>query len=213
MNYCPLCDTEYTSGYERCTICGVELVPSELRGRPLHEKERRESIDLVWTSSDPVAVSQAIAELREKGIPHHVKATRDQFVFELGMPRPRYEVRVFHSDVQRARELLEPIYQSPPFSLGAPAKVEAQEAREAQEAERFAERGAVPWNSQEATAEIWSGEDGGLAQVFEDCLRENRIGVRRQGGETGMLRLLVMPKDAEAAREILREIREGVPPS
>ena len=212
MNYCPLCDAEYATGYDRCTMCGVELVPEALRGRPLHEKERRERIDMVWKSGDPVAVSQAIAALREAGIPHHVKATQDHFVFELGMPRPKYEVRVFRSDAQRARELLEPIYQSSPFALREPGEEESQEAREAEEAERIEERRAAEWNPKQATAEIWNGEDAGLAQILEDCLRENRIGFRREGAESGTLRLFVMPADETAAREILREVREGTPP-
>lgn len=212
MNYCPLCDAEYASGYDRCTICGAELVPEALRGRPLREKERNEGIDLVWKSGDPVAVSQAIAALREAGIPHHVKATQDHFVFELGMPRPKYEVRVFRSDAQHTRELLEPIHQSSPFAQGEPVEEEAQEAREAEQAEKIKKRRAAGWKPKQATVEIWSGEDAGLARILGDCLRENRIGLRREGTEPGTLRLFVMSEDAEAARQILREIREGVPP-
>ncbi|MBZ5703373.1 MAG: DUF2007 domain-containing protein [Acidobacteriia bacterium] len=208
MNYCPLCDAEYREGFSICSDCGVHLVSSEHR-RLLRKTESKEPLDMVWKTGDPVALSQAIVALCEAGIRHDVKATHDQFVFELGMPRPKYEIRVFRSDAARARELLEPIYQSPPFALGEPME---EEAREAQEAEKLEERRAAVWNPKQATAEIWSGEDAGLARTFEDCLRENRIGVRREGAKPGTLRLFVMPADEPAAREILREIREGSPP-
>ncbi len=77
-------------------------------------------------------------------------------------------------------------------------------------------RGYAPehqWNPAAATVEIWSGEDGALAELLEACLRENRIGVRREGGEPGPLRLLIMPADEPAAREIIREVREATPPA
>jgi hypothetical protein len=205
MKFCPLCNAEYTSPHDRCTVCGIELVPEELRGRPFNVKERSEPIDMVWKSGDPVAVSQAIAALCEAGIQHHVKTTNDHFVFELGIPRPKYEVRVFRSDAAHAHSLLEPIYQSAPFAVNEPT---------------FPDEPAGPditrsadWNPAHATAEVWSGEDAAFAQILEDCLRENRIGARRQGAEPGMLRLFVMPPDADAAREILRELREGTPPA
>ena len=208
MNYCPLCDAEYREGFSICADCGVGLVSAEHR-RLLRKTESNEPIDMVWKSGDPVALSQAIAALREASIQHDVKATHDHFVFELGMPRPKYEIRVFRSDAARARELLEPIYQSSPFAMGEPVE---EEAREAEEAEKIEERRAAGWNPKQATAEIWSGEDAGLAQVLEDCLRENHIGTRREGAEPGTLRLFVMPADEPAAREILREVREGTPP-
>jgi hypothetical protein len=210
MNYCPLCDAEYREGFSICADCGVGLVSAEHR-RLLRKMESSEPIDMVWRSGDPVALSQAIAALREAGIQHDVKATHDHFVFELGMPRPKYEIRVFRSDAERARELLEPIYQSPPFTLEEPA--EEEEAPETEEAEKIEERRAAAWNPEQATAEIWFGEDAGLARNLIDCLRENRIGVRREGAEPGTLRLFVMPADEPAAREILREVREGAPPA
>ena len=69
------------------------------------------------------------------------------------------------------------------------------------------------WNPAAATVEIWSGEDAALAELLEACLHENIIGVRRQGSEPGLLRLLVMPVDETPAREIIREVRDATPPA
>jgi hypothetical protein len=208
MKYCPLCDANYSDAHDRCTICGAELVPTSLRGRPTNEKERRERLELVWKSGDPVAVSLAIASLREAGIRHHVQSTENHLVFELGMPRPKYEIRVLASDVPAARQLLDGISESLPFAIGedSPA-AEIEESAGPNESRA----GRLPWKPALATCELWSGDDAALEGVLEDCLRENHIGFRREEAAPGTLRLFVMPGDESAAREILREITEGTP--
>ncbi len=206
MQYCPLCDAEYAASHAQCTVCGVDLVPEELRGRPLDERQRNERILIVWRGGDPLAVSEVISALRDAGIRHHVQPTNEHLVFELGMPRPKYAVRVFASDVARAKELLSDIRESAPFALTAPDEPVGEQA--------YTPTPAAPheWNPVTATVEIWSGEDVALAQLLEDCLRENRIGVRRDEAERGRLRLLIMPTDEPAAREIIREVRDATPP-
>jgi hypothetical protein len=206
MKYCPLCDAEYAASNTRCTVCGAELVPEELRGRPLDEQQRNERIVMVWRGGDPVAVSEVVTRLREAGIRHHVQATHDHLVFELGMPRPKYAVRVFASDVSKATELLADIRESLPFGLSfTPVQDEEPLASP--------ERSSGPWNSAAATVEIWNGEDASLAELLDACLRENRIGVRSVGREPGTLRLFVTALDEKAAREIVREVREATPPA
>lgn len=207
MKYCPICDAAYSGGHTHCSICGVELVSEELRGRPLDERQRNEGIELVWRGGDPGAVSDVIHTLREAGIRHHVQPTNDHLVFELGMPRPKYVVRTFASDATKAKELLAGIYDSSPFvSMEASALALADEPFEEQSVRRH------DWNAAAATLEVWRGEDAALAQLLEDCLRENGIGVRREGTPPGVLRLTVMALDEQPAREIVREVREASPP-
>jgi hypothetical protein len=207
MKYCPLCDAEYSDSHEACTICGVELVPEELRGRPIDERQRNERIELVWRGGDPGAVSEVIHTLRDAGIRHHVQATNDHLVFELGMPRPKYAVRTFASDAARAKELLGDIREASPFvGMEASALALGDEPME-QSAPRH------EWKPGAASVEIWSGEDAALAQLLQDCLRENSIGVRCEGQSPGAMRLRVMPADEARAREIIREVREASPPA
>lgn len=207
--YCPLCDAEYAASHAQCTVCGVDLVPEGLRGRPLDEQQRKEKIVVIWRGGDPLAVSEVISALRDAGIRHHVQPTNEHMVFELGMPRPKYAVRVFASDAAKAKEQLADIRESAPFALD-----EADDLR--QEVEETSRDATVPgheWIPARATVEIWTGEDGALAELLEACLRENRIGVRREGAtEPGEQRLLIMPADEPAAREIIREVREATPP-
>ncbi len=206
MKYCPVCDASYLPAHEQCTVCGVELVPEEFRGSPFDEKERHRRLEVVWKGGDPIAFSQAIAALRAAGIRHHVQSTHDYFVFGLAIPRPRYVLRVIASDADRARDLLAGINDSFAFSLEeSPAPPEENGSPPP--------RHAADWDPSKATSEVWNGEDSALAAVLEACLRENDIGVRRRGIAPGILHLLVMPSDTDAAREILRELREGTPPA
>src|SRR6202158_2846255 len=205
VKYCPLCDAEYAATHTSCSVCGVDLVAEELRGRPLDDRQRKERIEVIWRGGDPVAVSEVINTLREAGIRHHVQPTNDHLVFELGMPRPKYAVRVFASDAAKAKELLADIRESAPFGLSDDSCGEHDSAT-------LPDLPEPEWNPAAATVEIWSGEDAALAELLEACLRENVIGVRRQGSEPGLLRLLVMPADEIPAREIIREVRDATPP-
>jgi len=209
MKYCPLCDAEYAANHAQCSVCGVDLVPEQLRGRPLDERQRKERIVVIWRGGDPLAVSEVISALRDAGIRHHVQPTNEHMVFELGMPRPKYAVRVFSSDATHAKELIADIRESLPFALDEPDGDE-QDLEHTVAPPSASEH---QWSPAAATVEIWSGEDGALAELLEACLRENRIGVRREGAEPNRLRLLIMPADEPAAREIIREVREATPPA
>ncbi len=207
MKYCPLCDAEYAASHTHCTVCGVDLVAEELRGRPLDERQRNERIVVVWRGGDPLAVSEVINTLREAGVRHHVQPTNDHMVFELGMPRPKYAVRVFASDAAKAKELLADIRETPPFALTETHELEQEQTSMPASAPRH------EWNPAAATVEIWSSEDAALADLLEACLHENQIGVRREGTEPGPRRFLVMPADEVQAREIIREVRDATPPA
>jgi hypothetical protein len=207
MMYCPVCGAEYSPSHTQCTVCAIDLVPEELRGRPLDERQRKERIEVVWRGGDPLAVSEVIRILRDAGIRHHVQPTNDHMVFELGMPRPKYAVRVFSSDAAKARELLANVRETPPFVLDEQISEEFDH-----EPHRVSIR-EHEFNPAAAAIEIWGGEDAALAQLLEECLRENRIGVRREASQQGLLRLFVMPADEAAAIEIIREVREATPPA
>jgi hypothetical protein len=202
IKYCPLCDTEYDARFNLCTICGVGLVPEEMRGRPLSEKDRGDHLEVVWRGGDPVAVSRVVALLRENGIRHHVQGSSDHLVFELAMPRPKYLVRVFRGDLARVREILDGVQDSPFFgneiSSDFPEKSDSRVTSERQ-----------AWNPAAASIEVWSGGDAAFGKLLEDCLSENRIPYRSEGIAPGKLRYFVIPTDEPAAREIVREISEG----
>jgi hypothetical protein len=213
MKYCPVCDAEYADSHAMCSVCGIELVPEQLRGYPLDERQRKEKIMLAWRGGDPLAVSEVIHILRDAGIRHHVQPTNEHLVFELAMPRPKYAVRVFFSDLARAKELLANVRESAPFALDEPAE------RDDDSSEDNAHATDRDFQPKDATVAVWNGEDTALADLLEACLRENRIGVRREEGATAAIPepnqiiLLVAPRAEAASREIIREVREATPPA
>lgn len=206
--FCPLCTAEYRKGFTRCADCDVELVASLEK-----ENSTDDPLKLVWRGSDPVAFSRVISALRAAGVPHHSKSTQDHLVFGLGIPRPRYEVRVLQSDLAMAKDLVAPIRETLPFET----EKSLQSVGEQTEIPPVAGGGhstASPekWESRWATVEVWCGDDAALAKTLQDCLAENTIGVRVEGKSPGPLRLFVRREETSTAREIIREVLEGTPP-
>jgi hypothetical protein len=67
------------------------------------------------------------------------------------------------------------------------------------------------WYPEDAKAEVWSGGSAEFAEMLGSCLRENRIRFRHfESG--GKHKLFVLPEQEMGAREIVREVVEGVPP-
>jgi hypothetical protein len=118
---------------------------------------------------------------------------------------------VFASDAPAAGYLVAPIGESLPFaSPEEESGAESPETSTLPSSRAAASPGA--WKPKQATLEVWSSDDSALAQVLQDCLAENRIGVRVEGTAPGMLRLFVRPQEEAPAREIIREVVEGAPP-
>ncbi|HTS12893.1 MAG TPA: hypothetical protein VMH00_12305 [Candidatus Limnocylindrales bacterium] len=63
----------------------------------------------------------------------------------------------------------------------------------------------------EATSEVWSGEEE-MEETVRLCLRENGIGCVVEGGSDGKQHLRVMPSAEARAKEIVREVVEATPP-
>jgi hypothetical protein len=63
----------------------------------------------------------------------------------------------------------------------------------------------------EATCEVWSGEDSRLAAYLNDCLRGVGIACIAVTAGTNV-HVLVLPNAETRAREIVREVVEGAPP-
>jgi len=68
-----------------------------------------------------------------------------------------------------------------------------------------------PWYPEDATVEIWSQSDEDLSGGIQMALKENLIHCRLDGQE-GIRKVFVMPQDEGLAREIVREVTEGLLP-
>jgi hypothetical protein len=67
------------------------------------------------------------------------------------------------------------------------------------------------WYPEDATVEVWSGNQLELGEMIAASLQENQIHSRRDNLK-GRCALFVLPDDEAHAREIVREIIEAAPP-
>ena len=67
------------------------------------------------------------------------------------------------------------------------------------------------WHPEDATLEIWAGEQAELGELLAASLGENQIH-SRVAESRGAYRLFVLPADETRAREIVRGVVEGLPP-
>jgi len=201
---CPDCGATFPENYERCTMCGVELVPEGLFGEPRSESERRDRLVVAWRAGNPAMVSEAVALLRQAGIRHFLQPTNQHLSFELAVPRPLYQIFVLESDINRARECVEAVRDTAPFASDPGPEI----------ATVLPQVPSVKVNGEPAStsiSELWSGEDSSFADFLVTCLRENRITPLRADIHAGMVRVSVRHADFSAGREILRELLESTP--
>jgi hypothetical protein len=169
-----------------------------------------DSLELLWRGSDPAKFTALQAALRDEGIPFWQTQVYDPAGgFLSSRPyyleaTPGFEIRVHSADLERAN--------------GALAWVESKEGASLissdssnDEDDRLDSKRPLPydWDSREATAEVWSGEDESMVEYLASALRENGIPSRIPDEPGHRARLCVRPVDLTRAREIAREITEG----
>jgi hypothetical protein len=221
--FCPNCKAEYREGFTRCADCDVDLVES-LASSPSSSGEPGDSgevvdldaPELLWSGVDVGAFEQIRSALDEANIPYNDERLEARLLYRsLGNP---LEIWVQRQDRAAARKILTDLFSG----AGEPQQPEAAHAgspqsfqppeNEGWDAEGDEVRGSVvDFDPDEAIVEIWAGEAGGMAPILKDCLRENGIGCAIVPGPKGA-RLRVYPADEVRAREIVREVVEGVPP-
>jgi hypothetical protein len=77
--------------------------------------------------------------------------------------------------------------------------------------ESLAGAGREDWDPDHATVEVWSSAESYPGEFIAQALQENQIHSRFDQ-RRGRYAIFVMPDDEKRAREIVREIVEGVPP-
>lgn len=149
------------------------------------------------------------SDLQDAGIPFHAQTEMDHkhmphMLLPMGLQYGKRGFRIFvlRSDLERARALIADVLDSPDVPenyllnewnepLAAPSLVELHEYDE--------------------TVQVWRGADLTLAKSIGDCFRENSIACRSEvsGSEET---ISVRVADEPLAREIIRQVLEGVPP-
>ncbi len=212
--FCPVCKAEYRKGFTRCADCDVELVAS--LEKPPSEDTQDEPATLLWQGQDPVVFTAILNALRAAEIPSDgspgvdfaAGLSRSPYSFSYGTPG--LEIRVSPSELEKAQRVLDSVLEASSTGLGPNFQSEAElpsELADASPAE-------VPeqWHREQATAEVWAGEDEAMAQFLADIFRENAIASRALAEGSGRQRILVRAEDVDRAGEIVREVLKGTPP-
>lgn len=209
--FCPQCKAEYLPGFTRCSDCDVDLVehlPEADHGSDADVPD--ESLREVWTGEDQDECVSICERLRVANIPFKVIQHRKQFLkglersFKIGVPSK------FRSD---AKEVIEK------GRLDFTDEGEDQRVMELQvEDDLVSDRGvdsdrkATDCRPEDATVEVWFEATPRDSWMVESSLRENNIRARVETSHNGSRKIFVTPDDESRAREIVREIKDGMPP-
>jgi hypothetical protein len=179
---------------------------------PVSTKPAPESSYVVlWTGENPALHEALLEELDVSGIPYADKPIGEEEIEPDPLPtdwkaRFGFEVAVHHPDLPRAKEILERLLSEGELAdVALPAEDEAPD--------KAASMVEAPSRKvhEDATASVWAGDDARIVEFLTAALRENEIPMRT-ANEGGVTVIYVTPSGAPRAREIVREITEGVPP-
>ncbi|MCU1239715.1 MAG: hypothetical protein JWO71_441 [Candidatus Acidoferrum typicum] len=167
---------------------------------------------VLWTGENPALHEALLQELDLAEIPYADKPIGAEEIKPDPLPidwEPRFgfEVAVHYPDVPKAKEILERL-----LSEGELADVELPAEDDAPDNKASSVEappsGAV---DEDPTISVWAGDDAKIVEFLTAALRENEITIRTVND--GPLKVVyVSPSSAPRAREIVREITEGVPP-
>lgn len=178
-----------------------------------------------WKGNDPRVHAELCGVLDEAGIPHNTVYRRDH-LFNL-QSHSAYEVGVPFSMYERAGNAVKEAYSVEDVTDVGAQEVELLPDRLIRSSHRLpqpltpGEQEDIPgppdpgqemgWYPEDATAKVWSTETSEPADFLIAALHENKIHCRldKSGAKAG---LFVLPEDEKQAREIVREVVEGMPP-
>jgi hypothetical protein len=221
---CPQCRAEYRPGFTECADCGVPLVESTqvVRLNAAHEPSatpgdpNKDPFCSFWKGTDARICTELCTVLDEAGIPHktihrqdHLFNFANQVPYELGVPASLYEKaelaikEAFGTDEETGEDAIP--------SLPAPDRDPADFEKGLRDAIQDANEWLGPRYPEDATVEVWAGDDSDAEEMIKMSLQENNMMVRSEES-AGQSKIYVLPEDEARAKEIVREIVEGQPP-
>ena len=233
--FCPECRVEYRSGFTHCTDCDVDLVDElTLERTDLFEANPGDQEDpfcAFWQGDDRRLHAELCSVLDAAGIPHKT-VLREDHLFNL-KNFPAFQIGVPFSLFERAETAVKDAYEmdvggtDAAESLNPPALIpdHARVIRKLPETLTPSKAEYMPsppeagdeagdeaeWEFEGGGTEVWCGEDTSFADMLAAALRENKIAVRRRISH-GRQSLLVSSEEEANAREIAKQVVEGVPP-
>jgi hypothetical protein len=224
--FCPQCKAEYRQGFTRCADCDVELVyasphdseqqAADERGGEFAGEDRDRK--LIWKGNDESECVALCRLLMKADIPYKVAQVPVEAKFKMRV-KWRYEISVPYTDSQLAKNLLGIEGE---FADACYDPDDENETEEGNDVDELPVHDTPPdalvksdsylkhWYPEDATVEIWSQDGDDISGGVAMALKENLIHCRVDHND-GLCKAFVMPEDEARAREIVREVVEGLP--
>jgi hypothetical protein len=162
-----------------------------------------------WKGEDPRIHAELCELLSQQGIPcktirrqDHLFNMNTQNAFEIGIPFSQFE---------KAEAAVQEAY----GGSGEPTKKENDSTfalpESTEPSDWHPNWDPDDWCPEDATIAIWTDNQPEMAELLGAALGENRIHARVAEMD-GVHRVFVLPEDEARAREIVREVVEGLPP-
>ena len=234
--FCPQCRVEYRPGFTRCTDWDLDLVHElplagtkscESNQGPLPSDSEEDPFCSFWQGDDNRLHAELCTLLDEARIPHKTVRRQDHLfnlnnypAFQMGVPfsqferaeavvKEAYEMDSSTVDAVQALNSPELVSQRPRAIQKLPETLTPSEEENIPGPPQVAEENQLKPGDKEVG--VWCGEDASLGDMLVASLRENQVDVRRESSR-GKQRLLVSSQQEARAREIVKEVVEGIPP-
>ena len=230
MRYCPQCGAEYREGYSSCSDCHVLLVlerPGSVKSVAEPGDPNEDPFCSFWVGNDDRVLGELRAVLDEAQIPHKTVKREDWLLNR--MDHARLQLGVPASLYERAEQVVGAAFSSQPLLRDTdgllPQSLQEkldfdQDEPDMELPDSSLQDNLIPWKPPEfasdwfpedATVEVWSGDDPQTLDMIKMSLRENEIRTRSETNEEKSA-VYVQPGDEARSREIIREIVEATPP-
>jgi len=239
--FCPACKTEYRPGFTKCADCGVDLVSTLPADSPAANENaitNSEGLELLWSGQNEPLSNRIDSALDTAHIFHTVTAKGlgllptypGSVTFVWIDPKDRLAARAILEKVLDNPETVDSQFQDEVVAESArvnPLGLDRHVFNRASDQRSDETEDALPesadsgeptpddivedFDPDDATADVWSGDDKDLANYINVALEGVGVGsvVREDAGKT---HVYVLPAQEKRAREIVREILEGTPP-
>jgi hypothetical protein len=214
--FCPECHSEYRPGFTACSDCGVDLVDQLVDIFPEHGAPQPPSPDSRYddpflSTPDPQYFGAILDILDQAHIPYE-QETRDSAALA-GLSGKRFLLFVEPRREEEAREAVRRFQEQ--FAIAAEDDDDAPLPDDVVSAD---------FDPDEATVEVWHGDDTGLHNTLVECLTNVGIGCATHFEDAAESNnapataaakpnpIFVLPSDEKRAREVIREIVNASPP-
>lgn len=241
--FCPVCRYEFRPGFTRCNTCDVDLVETlppeeEVDHTPPPTAAQMDHPTLLWSGASGGVFSALTTALDDAQIPYNKEELDARLVF--ASQHADLEVWVPIANLPQAQPILDAVLANPLNADGPATAADADVEEDSgdvlpDESDEGAddlrhEYVARELHPEDATAEVWSGDNETLADALKSCLAEIGVNcyVRTPDAEeeasadahtnrpaekpAATFAVRVLPEDEDLARQIVREVTDAVPP-